>query len=180
MLLWGAFLVIVTGAVLGGAFYLSERKILSTSQSVPVGGGKSISREAERSAVTILDAVQAYFMENVHMEQIFVVEGTVRNDASHPLSFILLEGKLYTTDNKVYQTQKFYCANVMTRDELNKLTAADIQNRMMNREGKELLNVHVAPQGKIPFMVVFHNLPALNQLRDYSIEVVSSEIDERK
>jgi len=33
--------------------------------------------------------------------------------------------------------------NFMTREELVKLSMNDIQNRMMNREGKELSNVHI-------------------------------------
>ncbi len=52
--------------------------------------------------MTILESMQAYFLENDHLGQIFVVEGEVRNDSPSPVSFILVEGKLYTIDSKVY------------------------------------------------------------------------------
>ncbi len=65
----------------------------------------------------------------------------------------------------------------MSREQLSKQTVAELQNRMMNREGKDLMNVHIASKAKVAFQVVFHNLPGLNQLGDYSVEVVGSEVD---
>jgi predicted Zn finger-like uncharacterized protein len=172
--LLGALLV----ACIATGIYLFLAKNLAPSlQSSSAGSGKALPREKEKSTITILDSMQAYFLENESIGQIFVVEGEIRNDSPKPVSFVLLEGKLYTIENKVFQNQKAYCANLMSRNELAKQGVAEIQNRMMNREGKDLLNVHVAPQGKVPFQVVFHNLPALNQLSDYSVAVVSSEID---
>ncbi len=131
----------------------------------------------EQPTVSILDSTKAYFLENVHAGQLFVVEGEAVNESSKPVSFILLEGKLYTSNNQVAQNQKSFCGNAMTRDELRQMPIAEIQNRMMNREGKNLSNVHVASGVKIPFMLVFHNLPDLNVLNDYSVEVISAKMD---
>jgi predicted Zn finger-like uncharacterized protein len=172
-LLWSLLVVIIAA----GVYWVVPKGLFPSMQATPAGPGKTLPREKEKSVITIMDSMQAYFLENANMGQIFVVEGEIRNDSTKPVSFVLLEGKLYTTDNRVYQGQKAYCGNAMTRDELTRQAVADIQNRMMNREGKDLLNVHIAPQGKVPFQVVFHNLPGLNQLSDYSVAVVSAEID---
>jgi predicted Zn finger-like uncharacterized protein len=172
-LLW----VLLVTCIVAGIYLFLAKNLVPSFQPSPIGSGKTLPREKEKRVITILDSMQAYFLENENIGQIFVVEGEIRNDSPKPVSFVLLEGKLYTIDNKVYQNQKAYCANVMSRNELAKQTVAEIQNRMMNREGKDLLNVHVSPQGKVFFQVVFHNLPALNQLSDYSVAVVSSEID---
>jgi len=131
----------------------------------------------DKPSVNIMDTTQAYFLENAYAGQIFVVEGEVKNESATPVSFILLEGKLYSTDNKVAQSQRCFCGNVMSREELVQLNVTEIQDRMMNREGKDLENVHLAQGQSVPFMLVFHNLPELNTLTDYSVEVVSSEFD---
>jgi predicted Zn finger-like uncharacterized protein len=173
-LLVGLLVVVSVGAIL---YWFSPAVLTSSPQISPVGAKKGAPNKTQKAAITILESMQAYFLENDHIGQIFVVEGEVRNDSPSPVSFILVEGKLYSVDTKIYQNQKAYCANVMSRDELAKLTVAEIQNRMMNREGKNLVNVHAPSKAKVPFQVVFHNLPGLNQLSDYSVEVVGSEVD---
>jgi predicted Zn finger-like uncharacterized protein len=173
LLLWAvAILLMVAGGIWAIRAYFPA--IFTSS---PADTAKGAPKDAARSAITILDTVQAYFLHNQQIGQVFVVEGQIRNDAPNPVSFVLLEGKLFTVDNKLYQSQKFYAANTITREELTRLTLAELQNRMMNREGKDLQNVHVQPQAKIPYLVVFHNLPGLNQLTDYSIEVTHCETE---
>jgi hypothetical protein len=131
----------------------------------------------EQPILTITETMQAYFLENSKAGQLFVVEGEVLNETAKPVSFVLLEGKLYTSNNNIAQTQKCYSGNTMTRDELKIFSINDIQQRMMNREGKNLMNVRILPKNRVPFMLVFHNLPELDALNDYSIEVKSAQLD---
>lgn len=138
---------------------------------------KAAPGESTQPDISIMDSTQAYFLENPQIGQIFVVEGEVVNESSQPISFILLEGKLFTKNNQVAVSQRCYAGNPMPRSELTKLTITDIQNRMMNREGKDLLNVNVPKSKRVPFALVFHNLPELDTLSDYSIEVVSAKSD---
>lgn len=134
--------------------------------------------QADVPAVTILDNTRAYFLENPQAGgQIFVVEGEVSNESGKPVSFILLEGKIYKTNNQVAQSQRSYAGNTISRDELTRLNVNELQNRMMNREGKELANVRVPPSRRVPFMFVFHNLPEFGTLGDYSVEVISAKAD---
>jgi len=141
------------------------------------GNKENASPVEEQPSVTILDTTQAYFLENANAGQIFVIEGEVANESTKPVSFILLEGKLYGTDNRVAQSQRCFCGNLLAREELTQLSITEIQNRMMNREGKNLTNVHILPGNRIAFMLVFHNLPELDALSDYSIEVLSAKLD---
>ena len=172
LLILVSVVVVVLGAVLYW-FFSSTSKAPSAT-----GGSKKGSPPATaKAAVSIHASMQAYFLENDHLGQIFVVEGEVRNDSPSSVSFILVEGKLYAIGGKIYQNQKAYCGNVMRREELSKLTVAELQNRMMNREGKDLANVHIASKAQVPFQVVFNNLPGLNQLSDYSVEVAGAEVD---
>jgi len=167
-----ALLVIIgTGIFLLGKY--AGFSFLSKSN----GNKENASQTEEQPSVTILDTTQAYFLENTNAGQIFVIEGEVANESTKPVSFILLEGKLYGTDNRVAQSQRCFCGNPLTREELTQLSITEIQNRMMNREGKNLTNVHVLPGNRIPFMLVFQNLPELDALSDYSIEVISAKLD---
>ena len=170
-LFWGLPLIVFLA---GSVWYVNFHNPSppASQQSASTGPG-----ETEQATVNILDSTKAYFLENSKAGQIFVVEGEAVNESKKPVSFILLEGKLYTTNNQVAQSQKAFCGNVMTRDELRQLAVTEIQDRMMNREGKNLSDVHVKLGARVPFMLVFHNLPDLNLLNDYSVEVISTKVE---
>ncbi|MDY0040662.1 MAG: zinc-ribbon domain-containing protein [Desulforhabdus sp.] len=166
-------LLIILGA---GIFLLTKYDSFLTLSKSGDNKGNAPTAE-EQPSVTILDTTQAYFLENANAGQIFVIEGEIANESTKPVSFILLEGKIYGTDNRVAQSQRCFSGNVLVREELTRLSITEIQNRMMNREGKNLSNVHILPGNRIAFMLVFHNLPELDALSDYSIEVISAKLD---
>jgi predicted Zn finger-like uncharacterized protein len=172
VLLWTIPLII-----LGVVVFVAATHKEKLSQEPAAVDNKTPAAEAKQATVTISDATQAYFLQNGQGGQIFVVEGDVVNESKQPISFILLEGKLYTKENKVGMVQRCFAGNVMSRDDLKKLGIAEIQNRMMNREGKDLMNVHVPPLKHVPFQLVFHDLPALDSLNDYSIEFKNAKVD---
>lgn len=165
----------VGALVLLGVIYWA---ISSMTSGSPDSAEQSVKGQSEVPAVTILENTKAYFLENPNAGgQIFVIEGEVSNESGKPVSFILLEGKIYKTNNQVAKSQRIYAGNVMSREELTRLNVNDIQNRMMNREGKDLVNVRVPPSRRVPFVLVFHNLPEFGTLSDYSVEVVSAKVE---
>lgn len=168
-------LVVAAVVIIAGAMVWVSRTSLPPSEPLPPA--KAVPGEQAQPDVNLIDSTQAYFLENAHVGQIFVVEGEVANESSQPVSFILLEGKLFTKNNEVAVSQRCYAGNPMPRAELTKLTITDIQNRMMNREGKDLLNVHIPKAKRVPFVIVFHNLPEIDKLSDYSVEVVSAKME---
>lgn len=160
--------------IAGAAYYLYSKGTLPSGRTKT---DKPAVTSAGIPQVTIDPDIRAYFLENASAGQIFVVEGKAVNEAAGPVSFVLVEGKLYTTEKQPAQVQKAYCGNIMTREELMRMDMTQIQNAMMNREGKDLSNVHIPSMGKVPFMIVFHNLPELSLLSDYSVEVVNAQAD---
>jgi hypothetical protein len=132
---------------------------------------------APKPLVTIADSVQAYYLENLQAGQVLVIEGEVLNESSRPVSFVMIEGKLYDSKDKVSQIQRCYAGNSLTRKEVTNLKISEIQERMMNREGRNLKDVRIPPAGKTPFMLVFHNLPEMSTLSNYSVNVVSSKLE---
>jgi predicted Zn finger-like uncharacterized protein len=153
------------------AWYFSSHSSLLTE---PV---KNSAKELVQPIVTIVDTVNAYYLENVHAGQVLVIEGEVLNESSKPVSFITIEGKLYQNDDSVAQTQKCFAGNALTRKEIANLKVSELEDRMMNREGRNLKNVRIPPAGKIPFVLIFHNLPEINSLSNYSVDVISSKFD---
>ncbi len=99
------------------------------------------------------------------------------NESSKPVSFVMIEGKLFNSKDTVAQIQRCYVGNSFTRKEIANLKLSEIQEKMMNREGKNLKNVRIPPAGKVPFMLVFHNLPEMSTLSNYSVNVISSKFD---
>jgi predicted Zn finger-like uncharacterized protein len=142
-----------------------------------IGKSNSTPKEPVQPTVTIMDSVQAYYLENLHSGQVLVIEGEVLNESAKPVSFVLVEGKLYGNNDTVAQIQRCYLGNILTRKEVSNLKLSEIQDRMMNREGKNLKNVRIPPASKVPFMLVFHNLPDVSGLSNYSVDVVSSQFD---
>lgn len=130
-----------------------------------------------KATVQLNPQTQAFFIENVQVGQILVVQGEVTNKSNTNISFVLLEGKLIGTNGKPLLSQRFYAGNIMTKEELAQLTVDKIQERMMRREGNNLSNVRIKPGDKVSFMVVFYNLPPIDELSDYSIEFVSAEAE---
>ncbi|MHC1729854.1 MAG: DUF3426 domain-containing protein [Syntrophobacteraceae bacterium] len=161
-----AILVLVVLALLLGP---GSSLLTSTSKTTP--------KEPAQPTITITDSVNAYYLENVHSGQVLVIEGEVINESSKPVSFVLVEGKLFGNNDAVAQIQRCYLGNVLTRKEVANLKLSEIQDRMMNREGKNLKNVRIPPASKIPFMLVFHNLPEMSSLSNYSVDVISSKFD---
>ena len=189
----GLTLMIVVPVLLLGAgafFFLSSRSGSHSESPAPQSPstapastpapakGPAPAAQAEQAAITIMDTTQAYFQQNAHSGQLFVVEGEVRNESRKPVSFVFLEGRLYSKTNQVSKSQRFFAGNMMTRDELAHLSIAEIQNRMGNREGKNMADVKVPPGNRVPFMLVFNNLPEMDAMADYSVEVISAKIDE--
>lgn len=135
-------------------------------------------KNMEQPTVAMMEATNAYFLENTNGGgQFFVVEGETANESTRPVSFILVEGKLFSKSDQVVQVQRCYCGNAMTRDELARWSLTDIQNQMMNREGRKMLNVNIPPGKHIPFTIVFHNLPDVDSLGNFGLEVISSKFE---
>ncbi len=138
---------------------------------------KNSQKEPAQPVVTIMDNVQAYYLENIHSGQVLVIEGEVQNESTKPVSFVMIEGKLYNNSDTATQVQRCYAGNSLTRKEVANFKISEIQEKIMNREGKNLKNVRIPPAGKVSFMLVFHNLPEMSTLSNYSVNVASSKFE---
>ena len=107
-------------------------------------------KEPAQPTVTITDSVQAYYLENLHSGQVLVIEGEVLNESSKPVSFVMIEGKLYNNNDTVAQVQRCYAANSLTRKEIANLKITEIQDKIMYREGKNRKTSGFPRPGRCP------------------------------
>jgi type II secretion system protein G len=139
--------------------------------------GKSSPKVPTQPVITITDSVLAYYLQNLHSGQVLVIEGEVLNESSRPVSFVMIEGKLFNSKDTVAQIQRCYVGNSFTRKEITNLNLSEMQEKMMNQKGRNLKNVRIPPAGKVPFMLVFHNLPEVSTLSNYGVNVISSKFE---
>lgn len=147
-----------------------------------VSGGRIFKAEkapivAVKPIVNIADSVDAFYLENMHSGEVLVIKGKVVNNSSKPVSFVMIEGKLFNRKDSVVLTQRCYAGNPITRSDITHLKLSEIEGKMMNREGQNLKDVQIPPSGEAPFLLVFHDLPEISTLSNYSVNVVSSELN---
>jgi predicted Zn finger-like uncharacterized protein len=129
------------------------------------------------SGVELLHLVdtRGYFVDNSQAGQLFIIEGRVRNDYPKPLRWIRLQAKLYTTDGHEIQQLDFYAGRLPTPQQLRSLSLADLVGLTQQLPPTPEMRQEIAPGQEVSFIVPFGNLPDLNKLSDYSVEITASQ-----
>jgi hypothetical protein len=123
--------------------------------------------------ITPMD-IQSKVVNNLESGDLFVITGRVTNEYNKPRSFISVTGKLFTKNNFL-KTETVYCGNVLSEKELSNFSPSDIKMGLSDRQGENRTNVNVKPGQKLPFMIVFFNLPDnLEDLDRYSVSISRS------
>jgi predicted Zn finger-like uncharacterized protein len=117
-------------------------------------------------------SVKGSFVDSKEAGQLFVIQGTVKNDYPKSRSFILIKGKILDEGGRPLKMKMAYAGNAMVEKELEALPLDDINKGMKNRFGKGKMNFNVPPGASVPFTIVFENLP--DNLGEFSVEAVSS------
>jgi len=118
--------------------------------------------------------INGKFIDNSRAGQIFVIQGQIKNDYSHPRSHIKVTGKLYQKGNRMAKAATVYCGNVLSDSDLAALDIAAIRKKLMNEAGERRSNLKVQTGKTVPFMIVFDDLP--KNLDEFSVEVEGSSI----
>jgi predicted Zn finger-like uncharacterized protein len=162
--LWLPFLLVFVLCAAGAAALWLRFPWSNARQSVPENMGINLLH---------LEETHGYFIDNEKAGQLFVIEGRVRNDFTTPRRWILLRARLYTTDGKEAKQQLFYAGNLLSRGQLQSLALADQLGRIQQTpQGTEAA---IRSGQEVAFIVPFGDLPDLNKLGDYSVEIVASQ-----
>jgi len=103
--------------------------------------------------------VKERLIKNFILGDLLVIQGTVVNKYEHPISKVKVRGKILNAAKEILDEVESYCGNLLTDEELGHLTGKEIAEELSIQIGSDISNDNIAPEGEIPFMIVFTNPP---------------------
>lgn len=170
-------LVLLLLALLGGGGYYAYTAGLipdSVQQQVAqwmpgwIGGAPPVGEVAP-----VEEAIRSRYVRNEEAGLLFIITGQVQNQFSSQRDHIQVMGKLLDDAGKVARQNRVFAGNTVSDEELRTLGLEAIEQQLSNRSGENNLNVGVEPGIKLPFMIVFSDLP--ENLTEYTVQVLNSE-----
>jgi predicted Zn finger-like uncharacterized protein len=175
--LYLAMLVLVLGGVYLYLFPQIGEQVLNLFYSK--GPEKAIQPEkraappAPAGGINFAEVRERFLKNLIVGGDILVIQGTAVNDFDYSVSKIKVKGKILDNTGKILGETEVFAGNILTDDELVKLTDKEIADDLSKPEGSDVSNVSIAPKGKIPFMVTFINPP--KEVDEFIIELVGFE-----
>ena len=112
------------------------------------------------------------FFATQKIGQLYVIKGKITNNYPQSRSHILIKGTIEDEKRNPIDRKLAYAGNIFTERELKDITIEEIEKSLKNKSGKNNSNIAVPPQGSVPFMIIFYNLP--DSISEYVVETVSS------
>lgn len=152
-------------AAAGGALFVFPEYgslVIGELQSLFPGLGLTSSPEAPPALgpaqVKIVD-VRQRFVGNPLLGNLRVVEGLAMNTSPYPMTRIKIRGELYDMAGALVKEGAAFCGNLLSDEELGIMSEEQIFRELAIPQGSDVLNDRIAPQGTIPFMLVFVREP---------------------
>lgn len=118
--------------------------------------------------------LQGKWEKNAQVPRIFIINGTVINQSKKPRSFVKVRGLLLDKTGKALKEVWAFCGNSIPLEDLRTKAPSEIQNIMLNREGEKGANKLLPPGARIPFTLVFFEIP--EGVETFGAEVVEAQI----
>lgn len=103
--------------------------------------------------------VKERFTKSTASGDLLVISGLAVNEFEYPVARVRLRGKILDSAGKVLGEIETYAGNLLTDEELNRLTDKEILAELQRQEGSDMPNVSIRSRASIPFMIVFLNPP---------------------
>ncbi len=116
--------------------------------------------------------LKGYFIDSEKAGKLFVVKGSITNNYPDKRSFIRVRSNILDSKGKVVKSKIAYAGNTVSDKELLSLSMVEINNRLMNKFGKDKVNTNILPNSSIPFMIIFSDLP--ENISEFTVESISS------
>lgn len=121
--------------------------------------------------------VKGAFVRTEAGKQRFVIRGEIVNNYSEGRRFIQVKASILDGKGRNVRSRTAYAGNVFSQGELVGEPMASLEKGMKRRAGKERQNAAIASGSRIPFMVVFQDLP--KDISEFTVEAVGSSPAER-
>jgi hypothetical protein len=103
--------------------------------------------------------VRQKFIRNAFLGYVRVVEGSVINKSSFPITRIQVAALIYDAYDIVLGEEISYCGNTLNETELGSFTEDEIRKTLSLPQGSDVSDDRIDPNGQIPFMIVFTRDP---------------------
>lgn len=137
------------------------KKPLSKEQALDIGNKRLAFRGLKGS-----------FVDSRKAGKLFVVTGLITNNYPDNRNFIRVRSNILDSKGKVIKSKIVYAGNPISNRELQTLSMEEINNRLMNRVGKNKININILPKASVPFIIVFDKLP--EDISEFTVEPISS------
>jgi predicted Zn finger-like uncharacterized protein len=117
-------------------------------------GSETKSRETAQAPIRLKD-VRQRSVANLLGANLRVVEGIAVNQSPYFQSKIRVRLVISDANDAVLGEKTVFCGNILSDAELNTLAESEIQRELSTPQGTDVINEKIAPNGEIPFMVVF-------------------------
>ncbi len=126
-----------------------------------------------RTGEIVLDELEGKFVQNEQAGELFLIRGAAINKFKEPRAGLQVKGVIFDHNGKPLLQKTVFCGNPINDTDLTSLAFTKLEEMMGNQFGAELSNMRVAPDQRIPFDIVFKDLPA--NLSEYSVKVTASK-----
>ncbi|MBW2311369.1 MAG: zinc-ribbon domain-containing protein [Deltaproteobacteria bacterium] len=116
--------------------------------------------------------LEGFFVDSSTAGRLFVVKGSVSNNYPGKRSFIRLKTNILDSAGKIAKSKIVYAGNPISNRDLQTLSMEEVNKRLMNRAGRNNININIPPNASIPFMFVLENLP--EDVSEFTVEAISS------
>jgi predicted Zn finger-like uncharacterized protein len=153
----------ITRDVLNFIYPAAADRVLGPAPAAPVAsaGGINFAEVKER------------FTKSTASGDILVIAGLAVNEYEYPVGRLKLRGKILDNTGKVLSEVETFAGNLLTDDELNRLTDKEVLAELQKPEGSDMPNTNIRPRASIPFMIVFMNPP--KEVDEFIIELSGVE-----
>ena len=156
------FIVLIAGGL--SLWYFPEIRALTLEWASPwlrsLPGGETFVATETKSPETVqtsvgLKDIRQRSVANLLAGNLRVIEGIAVNQSPHPQARIRVRLVISDASDVVLGEKIVFCGNLLTDAELSTLAEAEIQRELSRPEGSDVSNERIAPNGEIPFMIVF-------------------------
>lgn len=121
--------------------------------------------------------VKGAFVRTEAGKQRFVIRGEIINNYPEGRRFIQVKASILDEKGRNVRSRTAYAGNVFSQGELVGEAMTSLEKGMQRRAGNANQNAAIASGGRIPFMVVFQDLP--KDISEFTVEAVGSSPAER-
>jgi predicted Zn finger-like uncharacterized protein len=130
------------------------------------------SRPSSSVGIDLID-VRDHFIKSLQGGDLMVVSGTAVNRNGYPVSKLRVRAKLLNAAGQSVGEAESCGGNVLSDENLSKLTAKEIREKLSVSPGSDAANAKTAPGGQVPFRIVFVDPP--KSAVEFIVETASLE-----